>query len=270
MAQRTGHEKTQRPHKGGAKKKHEHADEKTEQKQPAEQKHHVSHVSRKKQANGPRGGREAVTARILDAAERLFAARGVARTSMRDVAAAAGVSHALAHRYVGSKSDLLAAVFSRRELALVEAVASARDLGEGVAAVLKLQGTARHMRMVARSAAEGVPYQASFRGFPATQKLLELAEHQAACGSEGDEAGLGDCLDARLVVAGIVSLAVGWATLDPWLMRAVRLDSWSEQELDEAVRALCLRIAEWPMAVGPADQAGIAAVRSAATDDTEA
>jgi AcrR family transcriptional regulator len=266
MAPRTKHHKTPRPDQNGEGKKKPDR-EKTEQAQ--RQKHDASHRSRETQTKGPRGGREAVTARILDEAERLFAARGVARTSMRDVAAAAGVSHALAHRYVGSKSDLLASVFSRRELALVEAAASARDLGEGVAAVLKIQGTGRHMRMVARSAAEGVPYQASFRGFPATQKLLELAERQAACGSESDEAGPGDCLDARLVVAGIVSLAVGWATLDPWLMRAVRLDSWSEPELDEAVRALCLRMAEWPMTVGPANQAEIAAGRSAPPEASE-
>ena len=50
-----------------------------------------------------RGGREQTTAAILDAAEKLFAARGFTAVTVRDIAAEAGVSHALVHRYLGSK-----------------------------------------------------------------------------------------------------------------------------------------------------------------------
>ena len=54
--------------------------------------------------------REQTTARILDAAEKLFAERGYTAVSVRDIAAEAGVSHALVHRYLGSKEQVYRAM----------------------------------------------------------------------------------------------------------------------------------------------------------------
>jgi TetR/AcrR family transcriptional regulator len=50
---------------------------------------------------------------VIDAAERLFAERGFAATSMRDISAASGVSHPLIHHHFGSKEELYAAVKRR-------------------------------------------------------------------------------------------------------------------------------------------------------------
>lgn len=52
--------------------------------------------------------------RLLDAAERLFAAGGFAATSLRAVTHEAGVNVAAAHYHFGSKGALLRAVFTRR------------------------------------------------------------------------------------------------------------------------------------------------------------
>lgn len=52
--------------------------------------------------------------RLLDAAERLFAARGFAATSLRALTSEAGVNVAAAHYHFGSKGELLRAVFARR------------------------------------------------------------------------------------------------------------------------------------------------------------
>src|SRR4051794_19677195 len=52
-------------------------------------------------------------ARIIDAAERLFAERGFAATSMRDISAASGIAHPLIHHHYGSKEALYAAVKRR-------------------------------------------------------------------------------------------------------------------------------------------------------------
>jgi AcrR family transcriptional regulator len=52
--------------------------------------------------------------RILDAAEGLFADRGFAATSMRDVTGEAGVNLAAVHYHFGSKDALIGAVFARR------------------------------------------------------------------------------------------------------------------------------------------------------------
>jgi len=52
--------------------------------------------------------------RILDAAERLFAEKGVDATSLRQVTGAAGVNVAAIHYHFGSKEELLRAVIARR------------------------------------------------------------------------------------------------------------------------------------------------------------
>ena len=52
--------------------------------------------------------------RMLDAAERLFAERGFAATSLRAITAAAGVNLAAVNYHFHSKEALLAAVFARR------------------------------------------------------------------------------------------------------------------------------------------------------------
>src|SRR5688572_23669682 len=51
--------------------------------------------------------------RLLNAAERLFAARGFAGTSLREVTAEAGANVAAVHYHFGSKEELLRAVLSR-------------------------------------------------------------------------------------------------------------------------------------------------------------
>jgi AcrR family transcriptional regulator len=56
--------------------------------------------------------------RILTAAERLFAERGITSTSMRALTTAAGVNLAAVHYHFGSKEALLDAVIERRALPL--------------------------------------------------------------------------------------------------------------------------------------------------------
>lgn len=60
------------------------------------------------------GTRQHTRDRLLDAAERRFAASGFAATSLRAVTSEAGVNVAAAHYHFGSKRELLRAVFARR------------------------------------------------------------------------------------------------------------------------------------------------------------
>lgn len=53
-------------------------------------------------------------AAVVEAAGRLFAERGPAAVSLRDVAQEANVNLGLIHRYIGSKEDLLATVLAVR------------------------------------------------------------------------------------------------------------------------------------------------------------
>lgn len=72
-------------------------------------------------------------ARILDAAERLFAERGIDGTSLRSVTRAAGVNLAAVHYHLGSKEGLLEAVMARRIAPVNEARLKRLDALEGEA-----------------------------------------------------------------------------------------------------------------------------------------
>jgi TetR/AcrR family transcriptional regulator, repressor for neighboring sulfatase len=58
----------------------------------------------------PRGDSAVTRQVILAAARELFAAHGVDGVSVRQIAAQAGVNHALVHRYFGAKDDMVAAI----------------------------------------------------------------------------------------------------------------------------------------------------------------
>lgn len=58
--------------------------------------------------------------RLLDAAEQLFASRGVAKTSLQDVAAAAGFTRGALYWHFAGKGELLDALFARAEIPLDE------------------------------------------------------------------------------------------------------------------------------------------------------
>ncbi|MBV8348759.1 MAG: helix-turn-helix transcriptional regulator, partial [Mycolicibacterium sp.] len=57
-------------------------------------------------------GRDEVTAAILDSAAELFAERGPAAASIREIAAHARVNHGLLFRHFGTKEQLVAAVLN--------------------------------------------------------------------------------------------------------------------------------------------------------------
>src|SRR3954468_11290588 len=59
-------------------------------------------------------GQEQVKAAVIEAATTLFAERGPAAVSLREIARAADVNLGLIHRHLGSKQDLLTAVLKSR------------------------------------------------------------------------------------------------------------------------------------------------------------
>lgn len=83
--------------------------------------------------------------RLLDAAERLFAAEGLSRTSLRAITCEAGVNVAAVHYHFGSKDDLLGELLRRRiapmneeRLAQLQAIESTAHAGPlPLAAVLR-------------------------------------------------------------------------------------------------------------------------------------
>lgn len=77
--------------------------------------------------------------KILEAAERLFAAKGLASVSMDDVAAEAQVGKGTLYRRFGDKSGLAAALLDEQEIALQEGMLSGPPpLGPGASPVQRL------------------------------------------------------------------------------------------------------------------------------------
>jgi AcrR family transcriptional regulator len=180
--------------------------------------------------NKHRGGREQTTAAILDAAEKLFAERGFTAVTVRDIAAEAGVSHALVHRYLGSKADVYRAVLARDEDALRDAASDEPDLLAAASLMLR-KGFAderNYVRLIAHSALHGLSYERTVRRFAATERLVELAEATAA--SEGADRDP-EALDPRFAVAAVVALFIGWMSTGDWVLRAVGLTDLSEEEI---------------------------------------
>jgi len=189
-----------------------------------------------------RRGREATTAVILEAAEDLFSAGGFDAVTVRDIAERAGISHALVHRYLGSKEDIFRAVLLRNESVILAAAPDNPLLLESASLMLRhgLTHGRSHIRLLVRSAMSGVPYDRTAGRFEATERLVELAE-QAAASAAPDEH-RDDDLDPRFVIACVVALFLGWAATASWVLPAAGLPDMDEAEVLDGLERVMLGI----------------------------
>jgi len=180
-----------------------------------------------------RGGREQTTADILDAAEKLFSERGFTAVTVRDIAAEAGVSHALVHRYLGSKQDVYRAILALNEGAFVASAADHDELLTATSLMLRegLAHQRRYVRLIAHSALHGLSYERTVGRFSATERLVELAQ----AGAEGGDAWDPDAVDPRFVIASVVALFIGWISAEDWVLRASGLADLSDAEIVDSL-----------------------------------
>jgi AcrR family transcriptional regulator len=176
-----------------------------------------------------RGGREQTTAVILDAAEKLFSQRGFTAVSVRDIAAEAGVSHALVHRYLGSKAQVYRTMLLRRETVIRDAAPDEDDLIEATKLMLResVLNQRDYVRLLARSALHGMSFERTVGRFAATERLVELA--RGVSSAEGDARDPA-APDPRFVIASIVAMLLGWSAGREWILKAVDLEPMSDEE----------------------------------------
>lgn len=119
----------------------------------------------------PLGGTADTRGQILQAAERLFAARGFDATTIKELGAEAGVNPALIYYYFGDKEQLHQAVINRFADELIErarsGISAARNPEEVIRAVVQAQT-------------------AMFSGYPDRARIMarELIDHDAAHAGE--------------------------------------------------------------------------------------
>ena len=163
-------------------------------------------------------GKDEVSAAVLEAASQLFAEKGPAATSIREVAARAGVNHGLLHRHFGSKSQLLAATLQH----LADSAAALRESGAPQAEIeAKYEFQARVM---VRSTLDGFPVEELQQRFPGMQAFLEQVQAVHS-----------DDRTARLMAAHGMALQVGWGLLGPTLRVAFGLQDLDDTEIRTAV-----------------------------------
>jgi AcrR family transcriptional regulator len=178
--------------------------------------------------------RERDTEALVAAATELFAAKGPARTSLREVAARAGVNYGLIHQYIGTKDDLLRLVVRQVSLQTADRVATA-DSVDALVEDLVRAGLTPYLRMLARELLDGREPAELVRRSPAMAELVE----RLAVGGPPDT----DRTEVAVRAVALMSLVSGWKLFGPFLQSAAGLDTMRADELaarlvDPALRLL--------------------------------
>lgn len=172
-------------------------------------------------------GRDEVVAAILDSASQLFADRGPAAASIRDIAARARVNHGLVFRHFGTKENLVAAVLDH----LAAQLTALMDRGAPADEVQAAGG--RQLRVIARALLDGYPAGQLQTSFPAAARLLDEIRPQ----HPSDEA-------ARLAAAHASALLLGWQLFEPFLRSATGLHDFPADELRQSIVGEMGRLAQ--------------------------
>ncbi|MFE3259264.1 helix-turn-helix domain-containing protein [Nocardia sp. NPDC059091] len=174
-------------------------------------------------------GRDAVVSAVLTHAADLFAERGPAATSIRDIADRAGVNHGLVFRHLGAKDKVVTAVLDH----LATETAALAAAGALSADDPRLR---RHWSVLARAILDGYPVGQMQSRFPVIESLIDQARTQHA-----------DDRDAAMAVANVAAFMLGWQLFEPFLRNAAGLDDMPTEQLRRAVGTEAAAILRGPL-----------------------
>jgi AcrR family transcriptional regulator len=155
---------------------------------------------------------------ILEAAADLYAERGPAATSIRDVARRAGVNHGLIHRHFGSKEQLVGAVLDYLGQYLADRLTSGVPVSR-LDAVID-----RQLRVVARTTLDGYPVGSLQTRFPNIADRIDRLRPTHPTERS-----------ARLAAAHLTALQLGWRLFADFLRASTGLDDLTDEELAESL-----------------------------------
>ena len=196
----------------------------------------------------PRLGRQRSTETMLAAAAQLFIERGPSNVTVRDIAARAGVSHTLVHAYLGTKEDVLIAVVTRGDQAIkesAEGLPGLRDAARSMLGELR-HSQPQHLRTVASIALSDVPYGRLGAAFPSIAALRERADLEFGRTDVGRSRRLE--IAPNFLIAALVALAVGWGSVEDYLIPAAGLEDLDREAIDAGLERvlMCLIDAALP------------------------
>ena len=198
----------------------------------------------RKTGAGPRGGPDAVRERMLAAAAELFAERPVSKVTVRDIADRAGVSHALVHRYLGSKDDIFRAVLDTRGERLRASLDDLPGLREVIVTLLRelRHSEPQHLRIIANAVASGVRLEDIDFDWPSFRLQLELARREFEVAGP---TGTGDAAMApNILTAALTALATGWMILETALVPLAEIGEYSEDVSQASLERAALWLIE--------------------------
>ncbi len=163
-------------------------------------------------------GRDEVVAAVLESAADLFAERGPAATSIRDIATRSSVNHGLIHRHFGSKDNLVGAVLDHLGLHLAALLADSAD-GAKVGDAVN-----RQLRVLAHASLDGYPIGELQTRFPTMEVLLDSVRPRHS--SE---------LSARLAAAHTIALQLGWCLFGGFLRASTGLEDLDDRTFARSV-----------------------------------
>jgi AcrR family transcriptional regulator len=177
-----------------------------------------------------RPGREGAVEALVQAARQLFADRGPAAVSLRDIAKQAGVNHGLIHHYIGSRDDLLRLVFAT---STEQATAEVLQADDPVLALQKLRsvggGSSDYSRLLAWALLEGLDPMEFHGRSDALDAVVGIA---------------GDSREVRVTLATAMVQTLGWKLFGGYALNAAGLDDEDPEAVRREADALIDRLVD--------------------------
>jgi len=179
-------------------------------------------------------GREEVIEATTRAAIDLFSRSNPSQVSVREIASRAGVSHALVHRYMGSKDDIFHAALKMAR----DDAGEVWNQGHGMSGAFALDHPAgRYMHIIVRGTLDGMQIGIEELKLPHAQRMVEMLQ---AAPLELQDAEKG--FDARLVFSASLGLLAAMDTAEDFFLAQSGLDAADKGVVRAELGRLVLRI----------------------------
>ncbi|UCZ60350.1 TetR/AcrR family transcriptional regulator [Mycolicibacterium phocaicum] len=170
---------------------------------------------------------------VLSHAADLFAERGPAATSLRDIANSSGVNAGLIFRYIGNKEAIVASVLAY----LADDLVAARD-ADASREMIEARAE-RNWKVIARTLLDGFDIGQLQHHFPNVEQLVAAAREQHR-----------DEHTARVATADALALQLGWRLFGPFLRAATGLAEREAGPADDINESITARLSD-PLRLGP-------------------